>query len=827
MARGVTAGHSLWPPYAAQFSRLHRRRRSHAGAWHRRQHRNFQRREAVLLRPLPFYKPDRVVQILETTAGLPFTTASGEDYLDWESQNRTLEGSSITTWTHNYNASGAGQPESVSVVRTEANFFSVIGVQPFIGSGFAARSDQAGQEHVAVLSYGFWQRHFAGSAGAVGKSVELNDQPYTVVGVMPSWFAYPQTTDVWIPIDKSVAGTSPRGNYSFRAIGRLKDGATLEQAQADLSAISARLAQLYPDTNRDKGARLVPLKTRITESSRPQLLILLGAVALVLLIACANVANLLLARAAQREREMALRGALGASRGRIVRQLLTESLLLSFAGAALGLAAASWCVRLTQSTTWLPIPRQNSIRLDAASLLFTLAVSVLVGVFFGLAPALGASRLNAAEALKVSARSVASSAGWRRRLRDALVIAEIATTLALLVGAGLLLRTFARLRSADIGVRTQNVLTMAFVLPYGRYATLPERRAFYDQLLARVQNLPGIDLAALVQTLPLEGDHTWGSYPQGAADWRAASVPETVNFVTPDYFRVLGIPFREGRNFTPQEFDRALEVAIKLAELTKKNPNLGISPHPELACSAILGRTAAKALWPNQNPIGKVFISGVIPVQVIGIVEDVKATGIRDAAGPQAYFPVTQDIDNWFYPVEIVVKTRVATESALTAIRSSVQQLDGSLSLFSVRTMNQVVAQNMEDTSLQTALLGIFAGLALVLAVVGVYGVMAYLVTHRIHEIGIRIALGARPAHVLSLVMGHGARLAAVGVAIGTAAALALARLMTSVLFGVAPTDAATFSAVIVFLVVSALLACGIPAWRAMRVDPMIALRHE
>jgi putative ABC transport system permease protein len=783
--------------------------------------------EAVLLRPLPFLEPGRVVQVMQAPKGQNYVSVSGEDYLDWESQNRTLEGSSITTWTQNYNASGVGEPETVTIIRTEANFFSVLGADPSLGRGFAPGEDQIGKDHVAVLSFGFWQRHFGGSADALGKTVELNYQPYTVVGIMPRWFNYPQTTDIWIPIDKTVQGTSARGSYSYRVIGRLKHGVTIEQAQSDLSMIAARLAQLYPDTNRDNSVRVVSLKTRLTQDSRPQLLLLLAAVALVLLVACANVANLLLARAARRAREMALRATLGASRTRILRQLLTESILLSLAGAALGLAGASWCMSLAQSTTWLPIPRENPIRLNTTVLIFTVAVSVLVGVLFGLAPALEASRVNLAEALKESTRSVASASGLRRTLRDGLVIAEIAISLALLGGAGLLLRSFARMRSADIGVHTENVLTAAIALPDTKYATLPDRRAFYDQLLARVQGLPGIEDAALAQTLPLEGDHTWGSYAEGASDWRAASVPETVNFVTSDYFRVLGIPFQAGRNFTPLEFDRALAVSKEFADLLKTNPILGIAEHREFACSAILSLAAAQALWPNQNPIGKVFVSGVIPVQVIGVVGDVKETNIRDAAGPQAYFPLTQDIDNWFYPERIVVKTRMAPESAASAIRTSVQQLDGSLSLFSVRTMQQVVTEDMEDTSLQTALLGIFATLALVLAAVGVYGVMSYLVTQRMQEIGIRMALGAQPRHVLSLLMGHAARLAGIGAAIGVAMALTLAKLMSSLLFGVAPTDALTFLVVVVFLILVTLLACYIPARRAMRVDPIMALRYE
>jgi putative ABC transport system permease protein len=783
--------------------------------------------EAVLLRPLPFHDPDRVVRILEAVKDLPYTSISGEDYFDWESQNRTLQGSSIATYTQNYNASGAGESETVAVIRTEANFFSVLGAEPVLGRAFAPGEDQVGKDHVAVLSYGFWRRHFAGSAGALGKTVELNYQPYTVVGVMPRRFNYPESIDVWIPIDKTVQGTSARGDYSFMAIGRLKPGVTIQQAQLDLSAIAAHQAQLYPDTNKDHGASVIPLKTRITQNSRPQLLMLLGAVALVLLVACANVANLLLARAARREREMALRATLGASRARILRQLLTESVLLSLAGAALGLVGASWCVSLAQSITWLPIPRANPIQLNMAVLIFTVVVSVLVGVLFGLAPALEASRVNLAEALKESTRSVASSAGWRGRLRDALVISEIAVSLALLIGAGLLLRTFARMRSADVGVRPDNVLTMALALPDTKYKTFPDRRAFYDQLLARVQALPGIENAALAETLPLEEDHSWAGYPEGAPDWRAALVQLKVNFVTPDYFRVMGIPLRAGRNFTPQEIDRALVVSEQFADFVKKNPTFRPGEDREFFCSAILSRAAAQGLWPNQNPIGKVFVAGKIPVQVIGVVGDVKEEDIRTAATPAAYFPMTQELDNWFYPERIIVKTKMAPDGAVSAIRASVQQLDSSLPLFSVRTMQEVVAENMQDTSLQTTLLGIFAALALILAAVGIYGVMSYLVSQRTHEIGIRVALGAQPRHVLALVMGYGARLAAIGVTIGTAIALALSKLMSTFLFGVASTDAPTFLAVIAFLFLAALFACYIPARRAMKVDPMVALRYE
>ncbi|HEV2489586.1 MAG TPA: ABC transporter permease [Candidatus Acidoferrales bacterium] len=783
--------------------------------------------DAVLIRPLPFQDPDRVVQILETAAGLPYVSASGEDYFDWESQNHTLEASSITTWTQDYNASGAGQPERVTAIRAEANFFSVIGAQPLIGRGFAPGEDQEGKDHVAVVSYGFWQRHFAGNADALGKSLELNSQPYIIVGVMPRWFNYPQATDVWIPIDKTVKGTSARGNYSFRVIGRLKPRVSVEQAQADLSAISSRLTQLYPDTNKDRSARVVPLKTRITQDSRPQLLILLGAVGLVLLVACANVANLLLARAARREREMVLRGALGASRSRIVRQLLTESVLLSLGGALLGLLGASWCVNLADSIASLPVPRANPIQLNFSVLSFTIAVTLFVGILFGFAPALAFSRVNLAQALRESSRSVSSASGWRRHMRDALVVTEIAISLALLIGAGLLLRTFARMRTAEIGVIPENVLTMAVILPESKYPQLPQRRAFYDQLISRIQSSPGITAAAVVQTLPLEGDHTWGGYPEGAPDWRSSLVQLNVDFVTPDYFRVLGIPFRAGRNFTPQDFDRALTVSAQFSDYLKKNPNFVFGERREFLCSAILSRAAAQALWPNQDPIGRIFVSGNIPVQVVGVVGDVKEGSIRDAALPQAYFPLTQELDNPFYPERIVVKREMPNQSALALIRSSLDQLDSTLPLFSVRTMQQVIAEDMQDTSLQTVLLGVFAAVALILAAIGIYGVMSYVVEQRTHEIGIRVALGARRLDVLRLILGRGARLTFAGIAIGLFLAFALTRLMAKLLYGVTATDPLTFTSVALLLIVVALAACYIPARRAMRVDPMVALRYE
>jgi putative ABC transport system permease protein len=431
---------------------------------------------SVLLQPLPFKDPGRLVQFFETEQAPGNYPLSGADYLDWQTQNRTLEATSVYSWPTIMNASGAGEPESAAVVNSQANFFDVLGVQPLVGRTFEPGEDVAGKSRVAVLSYGFWQRHFGGGADTLGKTVVLNDEKYTVVGVMPRWFNFRAATDVWVPCDMSPKELGPRGNHHWNAMGRLKPGVTLGRARGDLLAISQRLEKQYPDTNNKVHAVLTPLKDTLTGDSKAPLLILLGAVMLMLLVACVNVANLQLARASTRYREMALRASLGAGRLRLVRQMLTESILLALAGAVVGILLASWCVRLLESAKSIPIPRANPVQIDGPVLLFAIAVSVLVGILFGLAPALRISELGLNEELKAGAQSVLSAAQTRQTLRDALVVAEISITLTLLVGAGLLLRSFARLRSADVGVNPRNVLTTFINLPDTKYTTLAKRR---------------------------------------------------------------------------------------------------------------------------------------------------------------------------------------------------------------------------------------------------------------------------------------------------------------------------------------------------------------
>ena len=781
---------------------------------------------SVVLRPLPFHEPGRLVELWQIERAPGNFPLTGPDYLDWQAQTRTLEATSLYSWERTANASGAGEPQAASVISTQANFFSVLGVQPRIGRAFEPGEDQAGKNHVAILSNAFWHRQFGGRSDVLGKTIELNDEPYSVIGVLPAWFNFQHATEIWTPMDMTPKALGPRGSHSYRAIGRLKPNLSASQAQAELNSITRQLAKLYPDNDGDSGAVVVSLTEQLTGASRQSLFILLGAVALVLLVACANVANLMLARATNRQREIAVRAAMGAGRWRLARQLLTESILLALLGAALGLLGAFWAVSFLQSTETLPIPRANPIQIDVTVLLFTIGVSIVIGALFGLAPALQSFHLNLSDELKSSAQAVVSPTGTRRLLRDALVVGEIAASLALLIGAGLLLRSFSRLRDSGIGVQTENVITMGVNLPIAKYKTLPERRQFFDRLLERIEREPGVQAAAVSTEIPLEGGNN--GYVTVAGQDNPALATQLVewNYITPDYFRAYGVPVLQGRVFTSEEVERTAVVNLKLDDLFKNDPNLKAVP-PDLGFVAVINRKMAQLYWPKQDVVGKVFKASGVPVTVVGVVGDVKEWDIREDVVPQAYFPLTAALDSEGFGGRLTVKTSVSPRGVLTAIRGDLHALDDGLAVVRPSTMDEVVADAMQDTSEQTMLLGIFAALALLLASVGIYGVMAYVVTQRTHEIGVRMALGAQQNDVLRQVLGEGSRLTVIGVALGLAAAFALTRLLRSLLFGVSASDPLTFAGVSILLAIVALAACYIPARRASRVDPMVALRYE
>jgi len=782
--------------------------------------------DATLLRPLPFQNPDRLLRVYETESASGNFPLTGEDYLDWRVQNRTFDDMAVYSYQQALNASGLGEPERVMVVETQANFFSVLGVRPMAGRAFVAGEDQAGKNRVAIVSYGYWESHLGGQANAIGKTLDLNGAAYQIVGIMPSWYRIPGAADVWVPIDMSAKYLGARGEHHLQVVGRMKAGVSLAQAETDLKTIAAQLEKEYPISNSKVGASVVPLKEALVGRTAESLYILLGAVALVLLIACANVANLLLARASGRRREVAVRLAMGAGRQRLLRQLLTESVLLSVLGGVLGVALAYGCLQVLTSGEWFPVQPANPIEINAWVLLFTLAVSLAVGIVFGMAPAFHASRISLNEDLKSGGTKAATASGGTRLMRDGLVVAEIALSLTLLTGAGLLMRTFANLRKADTGAHAESVLTASLILPPGKYDSLDARWSFYQRLVQSLGETQGVRSAALASELPLEGGSNGYISVDGQTEESTKDTLVEWNYITPDYFRTMGIPLVEGRTFTGADIATTNQIAEKAVSYW--GSNVPVDQRPKFEILAIINQSAARRFWPNQPVIGRTFRQENVSFRVIGVVGNVKVWSLRQQPMPQAYFPLTMALagpQNW--PVNVAVQSAGRPEDAASAIRNQVRSLDSTLAVARMRTMNQIVAESLTDTSFQTALLGTLAGLALLLATMGIYGVMAYVVSQRTNEFGIRMALGAGPARVLGMVVGQGVRLAAIGAIAGVAAAVALAGLLRKLLYGVEPADPATLAMVAAMTMAICVAACAIPARRAARVDPLVALRYE
>jgi len=762
----------------------------------------------VLLRPLPYKNPERLVMVWEDNSkqGFPRDTPSPANFMDWRDQNHVFE--SIAALVEiSFNLTGAGEPERIDGQRVSASLFSLLGVEPQLGRAFRAEEDQPGGNHVVIISHGLWQRRFGSDPGIVGKPINLNGESFTVVGVMPRTFQFPTRRDqLWVPIAFNAKEAGERGNHYLEVIARMKPGVTLQQAQAEMTTIATRLQQQYPETNTSIGAVVTPLHEHVVGDIKPALLVLLGAVAFVLLIACANVANLLLARAAVRQKEIALRLALGAGRARLIRQFLTESVLLAALGGGVGLLLA--VVGLNVLKRFIPpnISQAHAIAIDAKVLIFTVLVSLVTGLIFGLAPATQAANFNLNDTLKESGRD--SAAGSRgNRIRGLLVISEVAVSFILLIGAGLLINSFLHLRNVDPGFRAERALTMKIVLPETRYADKEQRGIFYRELIRRVETLPGVISAAVATNLPLtETGNSVGVSIEGRADPAPDRVPIVITrIISPRYFETMGIPLLKGRAFA--EEDKAESPAV-----------------------VVLSETTARKFWPGEDALGKHIKIGPTNspnrwLTVVGVVKDVRQFELVVEPKPQMYLPFTQA--NFFEPRALVVKTNLEPLSLAATVRKTVWEIDKDQPVSDIASMENIVSESVARQRFSMLLLGIFAGLALVLAAVGIYGVMSYSVAQRTREIGIRMALGAQRADVLKLTIGQGLKLVVTGVAFGLAAAVIMTRLMSSLLFGVSATDPMTFVTISFVLVSVAVLASYIPALRATRVDPMFALRYQ
>ena len=759
--------------------------------------------QAVLWKPLPLPEPERVIRLIDVAPeGLRAGATSPPDFADWRDQNRVFSHLAAMA-TESVNLTGEGEPERLYAGRVSGDFFGALGLKPLLGRPLLPAEDVSGGPNVAVLSARLWQRLFGGDPGVVGRRLVLNGEPTLIVGVMPSALDLPRKAELWLPLRLKIT-EEDRGGHYLRVLGRLAPGVSLERAQAEMSGIAARLARAHPDTNTDWTVRLQPLQETMVENVRPALFVLLGAVGLVLLIACANVANLLLSRLAAREREVAVRTALGAGRGRLIRQFMTESTLLALAGGVLGTLLAAAGTPLLLSLFADRIPRAQEVGIDAGVFAFTFGLSLLTGLTFGLLPALHASSPD----LQTTLRDGAKGAGDRkgRRTRSSLVFAEVALAVVLLVSAGLLIRSLRELESVQPGFRPDHALSVQVALPESSYASEEKQVAFYRALLPRLQALPGVQHASAGFPLPLSGDRYRLAFQAEGRPAEMSDLPRAnMAFVSPDYFATLGIPLRQGRAFEERDGLDGEQVAV-------------------------VNRSLAASIWPGESALGKRFTFDV-PVdaeakwfRVVGVVGDVRHAELKEESGNQAYLPLFQSPSA---EAALVVRTAGSPAGLAAAVSRAVREIDPALPVAGVKTLDALLYESVAEPRAQTVLLALLASLALALSAVGVYGVLSYSVAQRTREIGLRMALGAGAGEILRQLLREGLAVVLAGTAAGLLGALFLARLLGSLLYGVSSRDPWTFVGVPLVLLAVALLATWIPARRATRVEPVVALRYE
>ena len=762
---------------------------------------------SVLLRPLPYPEPERLVMIEENEKDGKSSNTSFATTKDWRERSQSFENiSAVRDWS--ITLTGEGEPEMLHGMRVSSNYFSVLAVKPALGREFLPEEDRPATRRVVVLSQGLWERRFESDAEIVGKPIALGGQSFTVAGVMPKGFEdlisarLFQKADLWAPLgyDETLPWAC-RTCRHIQAVARLRQGVSIQQASLEMNTISQNLLLEHPKEYAMAGVTIIPLLDKFVGAVRPALYVLLGAVGLVLLIACANVANLLLARATQRQKEIAIRSALGAGSGRIVRQLLTESVMLSMMGAAVGLMLVWWGIELLVALSPPAILRLNEVNVDVRVLGFTLALSLLTGIIFGLAPALQVTKLDLNAALKEGARG---SAGAGHRLRNLLAVSEIALALVLLVGAGLLVRSFLRVLDVTPGFAPANLVTMNVSANGTRYADDAKVRAFYDDVLQRVAALPGVEAAAVVSNLPLGGNKDmYGFHVEEKPLANPEEAPSAERYVvSPDYLRAMRVPLLAGREFTERDGPTAPLVVL-------------------------ISESTARSVWPDEDPIGKrVRMGGPDgPLRTIaGITGNVSHYGLDTPPGLEVYVPEAQWTSS---DMQLVVRTQANPKTVVEAVRSEIRAVDKDLPIYRVATMEQLVSGSVGERRFTLVLLSLMALLAATLAALGIYSVMSYSVTQRTREIGIRMALGAKSSDVLKLVVGQGILLALTGVGIGLGAAAALTQVMSSLLYGVSAHDPLTFSVIAAVLMGLAAMACYIPARRATKVDPMVALRYE